>query len=308
VLGSLCEVPASAFGEAAQGGALAAASGGSGASGGDGRLGTWAAGTVRSGQYDGRGTAAGTEFESDGVSAGVDYRFSPQWVLGAGLGYGRDENAVGGQGSRLDGEARALAVYGSWQPGSGWFVDGLVGYQWLDYALYRRAGAATVRGDREGRQWFGSLTAGADITRGAWRITPYGRVEGTQADLSAYVEGGDPSQVLRYEAMAVETTTVSAGLDVAYQQTLDWGVFQPHLRLEYQHDLDATAAAVIRYADNLGPFYRTNLTGFERERFVLGIGALFQTLGQWTIRPEYRSTLDGDDRDNSLMITVERQY
>ena len=284
--------------------------GGSGSGGEDSPVGLWVGGTLRSGNLDGRGGSGGVDFETDGISAGVDYRFSPSFVLGGGVGYGRDESRVGEAGSRIDGEATTAAIYASWHPGEVFYLDTLFGLQRLDYELRRRIAfnGSLVRGQRDGDQWFASVSAGGEFANEAWLWVPYGRLDMARATLDSYTETGDPLLALRYESMDVDTTTGSVGLRVDYRRKTTWGMFSPQLRLEYQHDFDADAEAGIRYADGLGPFYRADVTGYDRNRFVFGLGALMRTDTDWTFRLEYRGLIDSEDRDNGFLINVEKQY
>jgi len=282
------------------------------ANGNDGghAFGAWVGGAIRSGNIDGRGGSSDVDFETDGVSIGLDYRFSPRFAFGGGFGYGRDSSEIGDNGARSDGTALTGALYGSFKPGGAFFIDGLFGYQSLDFDL-RRTVALTgnrVRGSRDGSQWFASLSAGADLGRDAWGFTPYGRLDIARATLDAYVETGDPLFALRYEAMDVDTTTGTLGLRIDYRTQTSWGSFSPQFRAEYQHDFKNEAEAVLRYADLIGQTYRTDVTGLDNNRFVIGLGALFDTDSDWSFRVEYRGQVGGDDTDHGLLLNVEKKY
>lgn len=276
----------------------------------DSPVGLWVGGTLRSGGLDGRGGGGDVDFETDGVSVGADYRFGPSFVFGGGLGFGRDKSRVGDGGSRIDGEATTAALYASWHPGEVFYLDVLLGRQRLDYTLRRRLPSSgnPVRGERDGAQWFVSVSAGGEFAQAAWRWVPYGRIDLARARLEAYTESGDPLLTLRYAAMDLETTTGSLGLRVDYRHDTAWGTLSPQLRLEYQHDFDADAAAGIRYADGLGPFYRAEVIGDDRDRWIFGAGAVLRTDTDWSLRLEYRGVIDGAGRDNALMFNIEKRY
>jgi outer membrane autotransporter protein len=146
------------------------------------------------------------------------------------------------------------------------------------------------------------------LGRDAWGFTPYGRLDIARATLDAYVETGDPLFALRYESMDIDTTTGTIGLRIYYRNDTDWGSFSPQFRAEYQHDFKNEATAVLRYADLIGQTYRTDVTGFDRNRFVLGLGGLFTMDSGWSFRIEYRGQVGGDDRDQSLQISVDKKY
>ncbi len=276
-------------------------------------FGTWIGGVIRSGNHDGRGGNAGIDFESDGLSVGADYRLNRKFAFGGGLGWGRDDSDVGEHGSRSEGKAYTAALYASFHPDDRLFVDGLMGYQNLSYDLrrYVTSNGALVQGARDGSQWFASLSAGADIRRGErLQLTPYARLDLARATLDAYTEHGDPLYSLRYADMDVDTTTGNLGLRVDYRRELSWGLFSPQLRLEYQHDFQGNGDATMGYADQLsGPFYRTGLEVFDRNRFVIGLGAQLSTDGGLSTRIEYRGMVgNSDESDHGLMLNIEKRY
>jgi outer membrane autotransporter protein len=275
-------------------------------------FGVWTGGMVRSGNQDGRDGSAGTDFETDGVSIGADFRVNDAFALGGGIGYGRDDSNIGENGTRSEGDALTLAMYASYSPGNTFFVDGLLGYQRLTYDLRRfvTSNQGMVQGSRDGTQWFGSISAGADITRGDMQFTPYARVDVARATLDRYTETGDPIYALQYGELDVETTTGNLGLRVDFRNEVSWGVFTPKLRLEYQHDFDGNGATTLQYADlPTGPFYRTELSDFDRSRFMIGIDALFSTDGDWSFGIDYRGLIgNGGDRDHGFMINVDKKF
>ncbi len=54
--------------------------------------------------------------------------------------------------------------------------------------------------------------------------------------------------------------------------------------------------------------YRTDLVGFDRNRFVVGLGILFSTNDDLSVGLEYRGLVGSDDRDNGLMLNIEKSY
>ncbi|TNJ32881.1 autotransporter domain-containing protein [Arenimonas terrae] len=279
---------------------------------GNGPLGIWTGGMIRSGSQDGRDGNADISFETDGLSTGVDYRVNDALVVGGGFGYGRDENEVGENGSRVDGSARTLALYASWHPGEMFFLDTVLGYQQLDFDLrrYVTATGGLVSGQRDGDQWFASVSVGADIERGDLLVTPYARVDIAQAQLDSYTETGDPIYALRYDDMDVDTSTGTLGLRLDHPTQMSWGRLTPQLRLEYQRDLGGRSDATVRYADLPGgPRYGLVATDFDHNRFSLGLGALIDLDSGWSWRVEYQSQIGhGDGVDHGMTVNVQKQF
>lgn len=278
----------------------------------DNAYGIWTAGTIRSGNHDGRNGSAGVDFETDGLSAGLDYRVNEALVIGGGVGYGTDSSDIGDNGSRSKGSAYSFAVYGSYSPNDTVFIDGLWGYQSLDYDLRRfvTSNGNFVDGKRKGSQWFGSVSIGADFQKGAWQFTPYVRGDVARAQLNGYTEHGDPIFALRYEGLGVDTDTGNAGVRIDYRREASWGLWSPQFRLEYQHDFKGNGAQTMRYADlPSGPFYRANLNDFDRSRLMLGLGVLFNFDSDWSFKLDYRGLIgSGGDSDHGLQFNVDKKF
>ncbi len=277
------------------------------------QYGLWTGGTIESGNRDGRGGGSGgLDFKTSGISLGADYRVRRDFAFGGGIGYGRDDTDVGTRGSRSKGESYSAVLYASYHPGESFYLDGLLGYQWLsfDSRRYVTDTGGMVNGRRDGNQWFASVSTGLEYQREQVRITPYARLDVARATLDGYTESGDAQYVLKYRDQDVDTTTTSLGLRLDWRYPVRWGTFSPQVRLEYQHDFQDASYAIMSYADMVGgPFYRARLQGLDRNRFVFGLGAVLQTERDWALRLEYRGLFgSGNDDDNSFMINVEKKY
>ncbi|UHQ25056.1 putative Ig domain-containing protein [Lysobacter sp. 5GHs7-4] len=272
----------------------------------------WTGGALNSGDRDSRSGSAGFDFETTGISAGVDTRVNDVFAIGGGIGYGRDNTDVGRNGTRSDAKSYTVAMYGSYHPGETFFLDGLLGYQWLsfDARRYVSANGGRVRGERDGTQWFASFSAGGDYQRDRLHISPYARLDIARARLDGYTEQGDAIYALRYEDQDVDTTTASLGLRMDYEVPVSYGTFSPQLRFEYQHDFQDDSSVTMSYADLVGgPFYRGEIDGLKRNRFVFGLGAILRTERDFTLRFEYRGLFGSDDdSDHGILLNLEKKY
>lgn len=292
--------------------APAMATGGTGGAQGQGDLGLWVGGAIRSGSLDKQANTNGVDFQTDGLSVGADYRLAPSLAVGAGLGWGRDDSDVGRNGSHSKATAYTMALYASFHPGKAFFFDTLVGYQLLSYDLRRFVtdDASMAEGSRDGKQWIASLSSGADLQRGNLQITPYARVDVARATLDGYVEDGIAPFALRYDDMDVATTTGNLGLRLEWRRDVAWGRLTPQVRMEYQRDFQGRGDATLGYADIIGgPVYRTGQNAFDRNRLMVGIGAALLTEQGLSTRLEYRGITDGDSgNDQTWMINLEKKY
>ncbi|WP_448112323.1 putative Ig domain-containing protein [Mesorhizobium amorphae] len=269
----------------------------------------WTGGSINVGDREGND---GYKFETTGLSGGIDYRFNRAFALGLGVGYGRDVSDIGDNGSRSTGKAYTAGLYASYHPGQNFFIDGLLGYQWLsfDSKRYLTSGGGFVTGERDGGQWFASVSAGAKYQVENWLISPYARLDVAHATLDAFTEKGDPSLALHYGEQDIDTVTGNLGLRLAYKIPVSFGVITPQLRLEYQHDFEGDSAITMNYADMFGgPFYHTSIDGSAKDRFMLGLGMNVQTTQDFSVRLEYRGLFGSDGgTDNGFLINLGKKF
>jgi outer membrane autotransporter protein len=272
----------------------------------------WTGGTIRFGELDAASGTAGQDFESEGLSLGADYRFSPSFAAGLGIGFGRDTVDVGENQSRSSGEAATIAVYGSHQFGSGIFLDWLGGYQWLDFDLrrYVTSTGALVNSNRSGSQWFATGSAGADIVTGNWQITPYARVDVRRGTLNGYTENSGSLFDLRFLDQDVDFTSLGLGTVVNYQHRFRRATLLPRLRIEYLYDVERSAEARVAYADLIsGPFSAIPLTGISREQLTLGLGTELLLGDAISLELEYLGRIaSGSSTDQSVQAGVSLKF
>ena len=272
----------------------------------------WAAGSIRSGNQDARGGAASFDFETDGLSLGIDKRLSNTWVIGAGAGYGKDESRVGSNGTGNEGEAFTFALYTSYHPNQTWFVDALLGYQSIDYNLrrYVTVNGNSVFGQRDATQLFASITVGGDFTNDRWSWSPYARWNLARATLGAYEETGDAFYALSYDELDVETNTLSLGFRSSYEADVSWGSISPQIRLEYQHDFQGDSTTSMQYAAlSSGPIYDAVFDGYDRNRWVFGLGANMQFDTGWKFNFELQSTgSSGSGNSHGVQMNLEKNF
>jgi hypothetical protein len=272
----------------------------------------WAGGTIRWGDRDEKTGRPSERFESEGVTFGADYRFNPSFAAGIGIGLGRETTDVGRNGSQSEGEAKTLAIYGSHLLGGGLYLDWLAGYQWLDFDLrrYVTLSGAMVNSSRSGRQWFGSVSAGADIESGNWRFTPYARIDAQRGTLNGYTENSGSVFDLTYRDQDVAFTSIGAGAKFDYRIAVENGFFLPRLRLEYQRDIERDSEALVAYFDQLsGPFNAVPLTGYARSRFLMGLGVEMMIGDRTAVDVEYsRRDNSGAGVDQGVLINLKQAF
>jgi uncharacterized protein YhjY with autotransporter beta-barrel domain len=269
----------------------------------------WTGGAVNFGKLQPGASVNGIDFTTSGLSLGADKQVTGALTLGGGIGYGHDASDIGRH-SRSTVDSYNVAAYGSYRFGDSAYVDALAGYQWLQFDARRFVtdNGHTVRGSRDGKQWFASLAVGYLYQADNLLLTPYGRLDVARAALDGYTETGDAVFALSYQGQTDKTSTGTVGLLAQWMVKRDYGVWAPQLRAEFGHDLQGSSLATMRYADLLsGPLYQTTLTRQARNHTLLGAGITLQTLKGWLLRAEYQNQLDSTSHDNqSILLGVQK--
>lgn len=272
----------------------------------------WIGGIVNEGERDGNASRSGFDFETQGISGGLDYRWNERVAVGVGLGYARDSTDVGSAGSSSEATGWSLVGYGTHRPSPRSYVEMVLGYGKLDFD-WRRAldGGGSTRGQRDGDQWFGSATAGYEHRSGGWLWSPYLSLDWARADLDAFTEsGGASEQLLAIGDQSVDLLTSGLGLRMEYAMERAWGSFVPYARAEWRHDFHDASSATLSYADwAASPIYRASSDSGDRDYYRLGIGFDLRTRHGFRVGFGYETLLDSaNDRDNTFLLRLGDQF
>ena len=270
------------------------------------RLSYWTGGYVDFGG----GNTDGIRFSHTtlGVSTGADYRLTPAFTAGMGIGFGRDVSDIGDSGTRTNGRAFSSALYGSYHPGA-FFIDSLLGYGLMDFDSRRNVTGTTTRarGSRTGRQVFTSLTSGYEFRSPDTLISPYARLQYYRTRFDGYAETGAGAYSLAYAPQTASQIVTGAGLRGEHSVLAKWGMLRLQGRLEYAQMLNDSGTARVGYADVGNDTWRVALTEQSRQTMTLGTGIDF--LLPYSITPSiaYQQTLGLDEqhtREQMVMLRV----
>jgi uncharacterized protein with beta-barrel porin domain/predicted thioesterase len=190
--------------------------------------GSFALGDVTLGQKQGQ---VGFDVSTRGLTFGVDYRFSQEWVAGAALGYSYSKTEL-----NIGGEQRARNVSGSvfaqWLPSNNAYVNVAANTGRGSYKLERPTSDLSVaRASPKGQQAAGQVEVGYMWSNGAYRLQPFVRGELSRATIDPILETG-AAEALEIEKQRVRASTLSAGLVADYTVSTRSGVFIPSARVE----------------------------------------------------------------------------
>jgi uncharacterized protein with beta-barrel porin domain len=241
-----------------------------------GRLGVFVNGTLAIGDKDSTSREAGFDFDTLGVTAGVDYRFTNNFVLGAAFGFASTDSDIdpSGGGGDLDTKVYNGALYGTYYL-QDFYVDGIASFGWSSFDLSRNifysipglgdnlapAGRPTIvnqtaKGDTDGGHFSVGLGAGYDFRFGGLTVGPRGRLNYFKLDIDHFRESIDGTAdgfglALEYEGQIVESLMTALGGQASYAVSTRLGVLVPQVLVEWVHEfLDDRRPITARYVND----------------------------------------------------------
>lgn len=248
-----------------------------------------------------------------GISAGADYSFSPRFVGGFGIGYGRDASDVGTNGTGNRAQAISAAVYGSYAATETLFIDGLLGWNVLDMDSRRfvtdTGGFAT--GSRGGSQAFGMLTVAYDHRHGGLLLSPYGGIQASWTKLAAFTETGAGAYGLSFGAQDWSAVSGKLGIRANYRFDLDPGWLTPRARLEYVRSFAGGSSGDIGYAGQPAALpHGFQIASSDTDQLGLELGMDLETLDGTSLGISYRGTfgLSAKSEDHGFGLTFATRF
>jgi outer membrane autotransporter protein len=247
------------------------------------RLGVFVSGSVDWGNKDQTRNEDGFDFDTLGLTAGLDYRLAEGLVLGAALGYGDTSADIDANGGDLDARTWSATLYGTYYPTDHFYLEGSATYGWgsydqtrnIDYSLLGAPRAATSSFD--GNQYALVLGGGYDLIAGGAIVDFYGRMRYVNVELDGYTEQGANGLDLNVQGQDMDALTSVLGVQYTRSISTALAVLVPQAWVEWIHEFEAGDEAVSgRFVNdpNAIPFIlATDRLDSDYYRAGLGLGA-----------------------------------
>jgi uncharacterized repeat protein (TIGR01451 family) len=224
-----------------------------------------------------------TDFDSIGITAGVDYRFSARWVLGGAIGYNQFDSDLTDDG-RLETSGITLTGYSAYYVTDQTYFDTRLSYGQVDLDQKRRLVAnltgftldETLTSDTSATQLSIAASVGHHFTRGAWTITPNAFVRYMTSDVDGFAERGSEFGVV-YEDQTVKGTVLGLGVQVNRVFSLSNGVLVPQFDLVWNHETgnDDTVIDARYVGGDPGEFFRLSPEDPDDSYGSFGFGLVY---------------------------------
>ena len=266
--------------------------------GADGRVGMFLVAGGRTGNLDGDIDRSRTEYGARSVSGGLDYRFSPGFLIGAFGGYDRAEARLNDVSEQSDIDSWYAGGYASANIGA-FFIDAHGSYGKTDFDLRRGIGTlgSTQLANTDSENWQAAGVTGISLDLGAIRAEPFVGVRYARVDLDGFSEVGGPA-ALTVSGDRVESLQSVVGLKLAGNVPIGGStVLRPHVRGEWRREFENDGARLIvaNFADAgiAGPFAFTT-TPLGRDYAAIGAGFTVSGASKLSLVIDYSGEITGD--------------
>ncbi len=216
------------------------------------RLGAFINGEINFGEKNTTERESGFEFSTLGLTTGIDYRFTNNFVAGVAFGYSNSGSDFDGGGGNIDGDGYSVSLYGTFYQGDALYIDGLYNYGHSSYdnerkIVYQIANTQvnqTAFSNNDSDQHALGVGMGYHFNQNALTFTPNLRLDYIQTDIDGFAETlSNPSAsgsglAIAFASHKVKSLTLTLGAQADYAISQSWGVLIPHFEFGLVHEFE----------------------------------------------------------------------
>ena len=264
----------------------------------------WSEGSISFGKIGESSLSSAQDIDSLGITVGVDTKMDDDQILGVALRVGSTDVDVGTFGSKVDTNALSLSLYGINSLENSNYLKHVFGVSYLDSNIARKYDGNTDanKGEREGKQVFGSLNFGKEYENSDLIITPTGRIDGSYTALNGYTESGIAA--LSYNDQDISSLMASLGVLIDQDVDLENSTVRSRINLEYSKEFASSSKVVTSYVSNSESFeYQAD--NKNRDIYTAGLGLDFKHDQGLIISTDYeRQQIKGHGYINKFTLSA----
>ncbi len=213
--------------------------------GGFSRLGAFINGSISTGEKDSTSRENGFDFGSQGVTAGIDYRFLDELVIGTAFTYSHFDADFNKSAVNAGGDSKShgysFSLYGTYYL-KNFYLEGMGSVGWNDHDAKRKivypTQNRTAKADTDSTQYSFSVGTGYNAEIKSYTFGPYARLTYFKIDIDGFSETGASELNLKVKDQNVDSLISALGVRASRSMSWKWGVWSPQLRGEWNHEFE----------------------------------------------------------------------
>ncbi len=257
-------------------------------------------------------TSSSKDIHSYGFSIGTDRikKEDKNAMYGYVFQYGNDNVDIGSNGTKLNTDSYSIARYSTKLRDNNTFTDGIIGVSLLDIHQTRATYGNILKGNREGKQIFGSVNLGKRLNDEKFNLNPGIKIDLGYTELAAFREnttlGDSQSDALIYKKQKVTSALATIGilLDKTDKHN-DEKIINHHGRLEYIADLSPSSDAEFYYVHSQSTVYKYTVDNKAKHNYRIGYGFDTTSISGWSIVANFeRFRANGKGHSNEFYLSL----
>jgi autotransporter-associated beta strand protein len=215
--------------------------------------------------------ASGYDVDTGGFTFGVDYRVTPNFVIGLTGGYAHT-NINLDAGGNIDANGGKFGAYATLF-GNGFYLDSAVTGGPSGYQTRRTALLGTASGNTSGADFNAMVAAGYDWQTGNLSIGPTASFQYSYVGLNSFSETGSLAPIA-FPNQNTQSELSAFGAKATYTWKIGQVTVLPQISAAWQHEYGATAYSVIAsFANGAGNSFSVTGPQIGRDSLLVGVGA-----------------------------------
>ena len=217
----------------------------------------WSEGSISVGRVGETSTSSFKEIDTNAITIGWDKKIDQKKIHGYAITYTKDDVKVGENGSTVDVESYSFSTYATFHRKENSYVEGILGTSKLDLRNKRVKNNNSLKGDRNGKQFFGSIHYINTISNEKVNISPNLRLDLSYTKLTDYTETG--SNAISYDEQTVETAGIFGGFTFNKEVFKDDYIIRPSAGFELGLDLSPNSDISLNYVSDPNTKYTKSI-------------------------------------------------
>jgi len=255
----------------------------------------WTEGRITVGKTYSTDTSSAQDSETQNISLGFDRMIKNDshsdvggHILGVVLGIGKsDANTTNN--STVDADSYSLSAYGVLRQNDKELAQAMMGYGHIKVDKSRIDGLNTLTGSHTANQFFTSLMIKKEtIGVGSFSLSPYGKIHASRTWYDGYAETGGATAIT-YGDQTIDSTVLSAGVDIDYMIPIHKGNIRPFAKFEYGADVSGSSTVNMHYNNEITN-YQLALDNKADSNWKFVVGTDMYTKDEWDSSISYERT------------------
>jgi len=198
------------------------------------------------GSRDDRPSATGFDYEAKNIYGGLDYRVTPNFILGALFGYGTTDGTLNGSGGVANFDSYQGAAYATYFNGGFYatVAGTYVGNDWTKVERNTFVLGQTTQASTQGYTGGFKVETGYAFNVHGFNVGPVGEMRWAHISIDGYREQGVPGLNQQVDEQNFQSLIGAFGGQVSFSTELGGFSLTPHLRVTYDHEFKDTNRTV----------------------------------------------------------------